>query len=835
MFRRFAMLALATALSAPSPHAPEQPAGSVVLHPQPPPTEHLLDADAERRHREDREEWIEQMHRAAPGVDWGSIERANGLALQEQRRRAGGSRAGTGSPWVEVGSRNLAGRMHAAVLSPAGDSLYAGSSRGGVWKADLDGAGWRPLGDNLWGGAHTIAAAPGPPETVTRATDGGDLHYTTDGGATWNAPAGPVAGLSEVRRIVVDAASPNRLYLVARKNIAWKIYRSDDGGASYSLVRGLGGHPGDVWIDRQAGGAVYALEGHSVLRSTDAGVSWTSVGTLPVAEFADVLLTGSEAGAPTLYAASDDGGWKLYRSTDAGASWEYRSDIHDFWETMTAAIADPDIVLFGGVECWRSTDGGGSFARVNSWGSYYNDMENKLHADLPGMDAVWTPDGAEILFIATDGGLYRSDDRGETVRNLSLSGLQVSQYYSTHTSANDPDLILAGAQDQGYQRSTGPAVGGARDFTQLISGDYGHITSGDGTHEWVYSNYPGFVLVQQGELFPALPYTLDFPVGEDYPWIPFILGDPNRNKAFYFCATHLYRYRKSGVSWLVDPVSSQDFTVNGGSYLTALSISPANDSRWIAFTNSGIPWHSADAGTTWAASASTGPSAHYFYGTAITHSPTDPLTAYAGGSGYSGPAVYRTTDGGATWTPVGDGLPSTLVYGLVHESPSSEVVYAASESGPYRLNLPTDEWEYLGGTTAPLTTYWSVESVPAAGVVRFATYGRGIWDYETDFATSAEPVASIPPGTPLRNHPNPFRDATVFRYRMDEAGRAALRVYDAGGRLVRVLTEGDRADGDHKVAWDGTDRDGRRVAAGVYVARLEHAGRVSVRRVTRLR
>mgnify|MGYP000051848294 CR=1 FL=1 len=71
----------------------------------------------------------------------------------------------------------------------------------------------------------------------------------------------------------------------------------------------------------------------------------------------------------------------------------------------------------------------------------------------------------------------------------------------------------------------------------------------------------------------------------------------------------------------------------------------------------------------------------------------------------------------------GTGLPATLVYGLALESPTSEALYAATEAGPYRLDPGTDTWEYIGGSTAPLTTYWCVEAVPAAQVVRFGTYG----------------------------------------------------------------------------------------------------------------
>jgi hypothetical protein len=64
------------------------------------------------------------------------------------------------------------------------------------------------------------------------------------------------------------------------------------------------------------------------------------------------------------------------------------------------------------------------------------------------------------------------------------------EYYSTLTSKNDPNLIAAGSQDQDFQQSA-PAQLAATDFNQLISGDYGHLTSTAGDHNMLYAAYPG--------------------------------------------------------------------------------------------------------------------------------------------------------------------------------------------------------------------------------------------------------------------------------------------------------------------------------------------------------
>ncbi len=202
--------------------------------------------------------------------------------------------------------------------------------------------------------------------------------------------------------------------------------------------------------------------------------------------------------------------------------------------------------------------------------------------------------------------------------------------------------------------------------------------------------------------------------------------------------------------------SSQLFTTAGGNYLTAVGIAPADHRKLIAVVDNGRIWHTDDGGQQWRLSADLGPSAHYFYGTAIVHSASNPDRAWLGGSGYGGYPVWHTRDGGETWDGVGTGLPSTLVYGLALESPTSDILYAATEAGPYRLDPDSDTWEYIGGTTAPLTTYWCVEAVPTAQLVRFGTYGRGIWDYAVDTVTDA-PAGSVPAaGLQLTCAPNPF-------------------------------------------------------------------------------
>ena len=710
---------------------------------QPRPTEHVLDDGAEAAHKAGRKRWMREMHRVAPGVDWKALERQNGLREMERRRVLATQLPVTvGSSWAEVGSKNLAGRTRSSFIGPGDDELYVGSALGGLWRGTLDGAGWEPLGDNLYGGVSEVVVLDGGDAAhdifITR--DGDDLYRSVDDGATW----GPVGGLPsslDVRDLVLlgDAAQTVLVYGTAGGQS--RVYDSIDGGLSFQLRWALAPEwDGGLWVPRAGPGAgadVYMLHQRKIYRSTSGGAGFSVVGTV-AGSGSEGRITGSEAGAPTLYVSlRQSGSWNVFRSTNAGVSFTQRAtNIGDYWDTsFCASITDPDLLLYGGVECWRSTNGGSSFSRVNSWGSYYSNPQSRLHADIFGIDCYPDPDApatGERWIISCDGGTYESRTKMSTVNNLSMSGLGISQYYSTLSSAAEPTRLLAGSQDQGYQRGhvvSQSGSGPSTDMVQLISGDYGHLCSGDGTHSWVFSTYPGFVLVQQGESGNTI-YQVSFPSGSQHLWLPPVVADPTDNQAFYFLGDRLWRYtRSAGQSWSHVQHSAQAFDSGSSDYLTAMAIAPSESSRMYACDEAGRAWVSTDFGSTWTQTSSSLPGEHYFYGNAICVHPTISQEVFIGGSGYSTAGVRRSTDGGMTWQPEVDGLPGTLVYDLAYAGNGSGDVYAATEAGAFRWERATETWSNIMGLEAPITLYWSVEAVPDSPLMRFGTYGRGIWDY----------------------------------------------------------------------------------------------------------
>jgi len=192
-----------------------------------------------------------------------------------------------------------------------------------------------------------------------------------------------------------------------------------------------------------------------------------------------------------------------------------------------------------------------------------------------------------------------------------------------------------------------------------------------------------------------------------------------------------------------------------------------------------------------------------------------------GGLGF----LLKTTDGGATWSEL-------------------EFV-AANEQG---IGFATETLGWIGGAANPtyVTTdggaTWQVDGF-GANVNRFRmvsetfgyAVGQTVYRYSDPLAVEAGTTRVAGAFELLPGTPNPFASATVLRFSLARDAFARLSVVDVAGRRVRLLTEGRRAAGEHRIAWDGLDQVGRPVASGVYYSVLDVQGRRQTGRVVRVR
>jgi len=658
--------------------------------------------------------------------------------------------------WVEKGSNNLAGRMHTADVDLEAGLIYAGSAGGNLWVGDLEGGNWQCHNDYLQiSDIHMVRLVEnGPADRLFILHSWPvELYYTDDGGLSWETATG-LETIAEwgwvLRGLVLDDAQ-RTIYVagVEWDYVGWHrivtIYKSVDLGLSFTRIADydLDGEGVDLWAPRQDSSELYLLMDSSIHRihSDDTIELIADFEGEDPAQVSTSLLCGALGDTETrlfaLYGMSS-GESRVYRSLDGGLNWSYQGEVPErpfFRMSFNCSRLNPQQVYLGGVNCYRSSDGGASWSAVNQWWEYYDQMETMLHADIPGVDVFEDGQGGEFALISTDGGIYRSDDGLATVQNLSLAGLRISQYYTVYTNRQDPQAIYAGSQDQGFQRALSDP-GGLVDFEQTISGDYGHIVSGDGGQS-VWTVYPGFAMYYPDLLHGTQARFWDF-AGSNYFWMPPLMADPEWAPAAYLGGggtagdARLWHLVSSG-SEIIAVEGDYDFSLGQANVrLSAMAFSPLDPDHRYSLNSEGQFFHSADGGIAWTQSpAFSGPGSHYFYGASIVASPVSPGRVYIAGSGYSNPPVYVSENHGQDFLPLDAGLPSTLVYELSVRADDS-LLFAATELGPYAWEAATGQWCELAGLDGPDQVFWAVDYVEALRTARFATYGRGIWDFQLD-------------------------------------------------------------------------------------------------------
>ena len=695
-------------------------------------------------------EWLMDRHRTEPGIDWRDVERTNweNNLLKRNTRVDKGFRA----LWKEVGPVNQSGRSYDTDISSDGKYLYVGSVRGGIWRAEVNpdnpnfqNLSWQPLSDHVYGGAYQLLALNQGSLVIGQQR----VHFSSDQGQTWQPSNGESFNqLWFIRRLIKVKNSIETIFATGVKwhwngddwVVANFLFRSDDYGASFREIKVLGTYSVDIWTSRVGEGPLYTVRENYFEKSMDLGESWVSLGQLPINTQREAILAGSEAGAPTFYIAtrSEENSWYLYRSDDEGINWIGLGFLEggiwlDSMRSLEVSPTYPNLVLYGNLNAYRSNDGGASFRKINEWWEYYGNEANKLHADLPGFDFITFPDGTERLFISTDGGTYISEDKGLTVENISLAKLNTSQFYDILTDRDNFNKILGGTQDQGYQY--GQVKNNSQTpFSQLISGDYGHLVSGDGTHSIVYSVYPGSVLISDKDDSGNLRccYGAEFPEDPNLDWMPFLMADLDDNEIFYLGGSQSYKYQRNQSNWNYTALP-YNFVASEGERVSAMAMAPSDTNRWYAVSSLGRFWVSFDRGMNWEERADNLPLPSYIYGSFIWVSPANPDIVVMAGSGYSNPGVWLSSDGGSEFNAMGANQPRTLFLEITPypSGPDDHLVgdfYAATESGPYHYDSKQEIWKSILKGRAPSTTYHSVETL--GDFVRFGTHGRGIWDYK---------------------------------------------------------------------------------------------------------
>jgi len=668
--------------------------------------------------------------------------------------------------WLQIGPQpatfssisQVSGRVTALAVSPGNTAVvYMGTADGGVWKTIDGGATWTPLTDSQPSlsigdltldpeNPNTVLAATGDPKSAAGPFLGVGLLRSTDGGATWTNIPGPFAG-TLIPSIAIHPSN-SAIWLVSCDNPAGRgIYRTSDGGVTWTVT--LSAYTRRVLFDPQNGNVAYAttLNGQ-IFRSADAGVSWTAA----TGSGSNALPAGggyTELGidptnTSTLYAsiASGDGSNNLlgvFKSVDSGANWtpmasapDYCSPQCSYNNFIRVFPGNNQLLFLGGILLYYSLDGG------NTWTSV---PDNVIHDDQQAM--AFSSDGT-TLYEGNDGGVWSNVLPGSVPgpwTNLNAT-LAITQFYPG-LSINPTSLsfMLGGTQDNGTQLYSGSLL-----WNSVACGDGGRTAINPVTPTTVYVVCAGLniaILKSTNSGAAGSLVEIDGPIPrEQHAFVPAFAMDPSNPSILYFGTTRVFQSKDGGTTW--NPISPS-FTA--GIPITSIAVAPTDSNTVYAATLTGQVEKTASAlqSATWTDITSGLPGISI---STVAVNPQNSQSVCVGTSAYTfGTAghFYLSVNGGTSWTDETGDLPDLPVNDLVIDPDAQNTFYVATDAGVFRTSDGGAHWS-PPGTGLPLVAVMGLHLHRPTRTLVAATFGRSVW--EVSVPTAGPPAAlSVSPSS----------------------------------------------------------------------------------------
>lgn len=699
---------------------------------------------------ETRREFMEWFYRQREYPLRRIPERARERALEEQdaarRRLAAHGLQASSTAWTPITSATtkgrvwgeLSGRVTAVAIHPTNPNIvYVSGAQGGVWKTTDNGASWAALTDNqpsLAIGALTLD--PSNPNIIYAGTGennfssdsyyGNGLLKSSDGGQTWTVLGAATFARLSIGKIIVNPSNGQNIVVASNGGI----FRTFDGGASWARV--LSGTATDLVVASNAPTTLYAsFYTFGVWKSTDGGSNWVRLtGGLPSSGISRAQLAISPASPSTLLAVFANNENKLeglYRTTDAGANWTKLVNTPEvfggqgFYDISLAIHpSNTSIIYLGGIQLWRSTDGGTTWASVTNPSGYFSGVHPDHHA------IAISAQNPSVVWIGCDGGTWRSDSGGDTWINRN-AGLSLTQFYSVALHPTDGSIIFGGTQDNGIQR-----YGTADGWTERATGDQGSTWIDFNNPATIYTTYI-FLNIEKstnaGESFfgstNGIPFTNGRADGRAAFIAPFAMDPSNPQKLAG--VTHRVWYTADGAANWIN--ISNNLTNDETNVLTTITFASGGARLWVGSSNS-LVWRGDSSGGNWTWTNVTKAPLPNYYITRLAAHPSDPQTAYISYSGFGIPHIFKTADGGQTWTNASAGLPDIPVNAVTVDPRAPNTVYAGTDIGIYRSTDGGQNWSPFG-TGLPNVAVFDLAVSRTSGVLRAATHGRGIWEIQT--------------------------------------------------------------------------------------------------------
>lgn len=752
--------------------------------------------------------------------------------------------------WDEKGPQGIGGRSRCVAIDPNNSNhLFFGAVSGGIWETSDGGTNWSQANDFL--GALTVMQIQYDPFNSNRlfastgegifngdALPGLGVFVSTDNGATWDPLPMPAGNnFFYVNDIVSDPGNQDWIYAVTTVGTPGNqvnngtIYRSTDGGENWNLLQNTATGALDIKIDPfDSDNILVGCNSHLYLSTNaeDAMPTFTEItgGTNQIpANAGRIEISYCPSNASRVYASVEDGNGnngEIWRSEDGGATWTQRNGM-GFLVTQgwydNVVFVDPTNsarIIVGGIDLWRSTDGGNTLTRISRWqddiNGNGNGNNNSIHADQHAIVPFNNYNGGSNngVYIANDGGLYSTNNIWTVTQNSgwisNVGDMAVTQFYGGSIS-EDGSVVIGGSQDNSFSFSTD----GGSNWSQPVTGDGAYSAVNFDNDSIIYSNINNNSIFQStdkgttwiriarfttflninGNCTPAACCTGNqYPVAgcvsngvfyvEDFcGLISLFVMDPNDPDIILAGCQELWRNPNAGNanSW------TSIKNAVGTSRISAIDVDFGNSQRiWVGYRN-GTLERTTNTGSSWSGNIS--PASTFV--TDVCVNPNNSNEVIVSFGGYNQTNLFYTSNGNATtpsWTNINLGI-DLQINSVEWHPDNSNWIYVGTDFGVMASDDKGQNWNITPLNDAhdgPVNTevselFWQ----PNSTILCAATHGRGIWcsnEIRDKIYVDKNFV-----GTEDGTISNPFN---TFKEALDAAGNGSEIIFLSGGTYNEI-------------------------------------------------
>jgi len=666
--------------------------------------------------------------------------------------------------WVPIGpDQTIGGRILSIAIDPQnGNNIFIGSASGGIWKTTTAGIGtnaWQPVvtGFPVLGVA-SIVIHPSNSNIIyagtgevyrsdtsnigfnvwkARGSYGIGILKSINGGVSWSRIfTKNQSDLFGIQMLKFDPVNPNIVYACSTDGL----YRSTDAGTNWIKILNKI-YVSDIAINPSNSNQIIAAAGNltnsekGIYRSTDGGSNWVKIVSGLPSNFDGFIRLDNVAASASMIIASigrSAGSLnELYRSTDFGNTWSVLSNSnhcdYQFWFSHDVAInpSNTNELMMGGVPLYHYDI---SLADPTSIGG--------VHADIH--DIEYDPSNNNLVYVACDGGMYRSSNAGASFSMIN-SGLQAVQFYASFAvSPFNANVMIGGLQDNGVVRYNGAG------WNAVAGGDGGPCAFHPTNSNIVFaSNDARRVLRSTNggtgfstEVLTSWAFSADSRTGFMAP-VAISKSDPT---VMYVASDNLHKSSSSGIagSWNGNASGSANSYIEAQHKTgIALAVSATNANKLYVSTSPFAQYDndvnnlhintppnvfkSTNGGLGFVNIKGTLPD-RFVMDFAISPTNDDSVWIVLGGYGTS--HVYVTANGGSTWTSKGTTLPDVPHNAVLLDPENPSILYVGNDLGVYMSPNNGATWYDFNNALWDATLVMDLAFTANDKIVA-ATHGKG--------------------------------------------------------------------------------------------------------------